>query len=584
MPSTSLNKMLNSFHKFIYLAAFTAVILAGCSPKPYTLGPIQKFDADTTAIPEPGEAEQYDHWDRIDNTIFHQIEKPLNFNRVGRFFGKLLGIAGPDEADNVNVLDEVPESSWFTHRHYYDRMSPQELKRGPNTLDGPDTTRRWEIFSAKLEGATSGFFIEDQQGERFLIKFDSPKYPELSTSAEMIGSRFFYAAGYTVPESYITHFNADSVIIQESVKVGEDENRRNMTRDDLKTIIANRVTNDKGEIRALASKFVDGKPVGPWRMEGTRKDDPNDKVRHEERRELRGMRVLSSWLNDTDRRDANTFAVYNGSYIDHYVQDFGNTLGANGSGIHSPLHGQAYLIDPRHIVLNNLMLGMRVSTWEKVDPTPPWPSVGYFRADVFKPGSWVAAHPIPAFENMTLRDAFWGAKLVTNFTDSDIRHIVETGKLSNPEAEQYVIDVLKQRRDKIGRYWFKRVNPVDKFVFTKNSEGSIQFRFTDLGISTQLFSKENTSYRLGVFDENKNQIGNRVVTDTPMITLTGLDNKLGKDISTMVDGDTQNPSVFKVRIITHRPELEKKQPVDVYFSYAKNPLEIRIIGIDRKYE
>ena len=575
-----------------FLSVFCLILsLSGCSPKPYTLGPIQTFDPDTAAIPEPEEAVQYEIWDRIDNTIFHQIEKPLDLNRWGRFAGKATGITGPREADNINALDEVPESSWFTHRHYYHHMSIEELKRGQNTISGPDTSGTWEIFSAKIKGSTPGFFIEDSQGERFLIKFDNPIYPELSTSAEMISSRIFYASGYTVPESAITFFNPDNIIIKEGVMVGEYENKRPMTQEDLITIVDGRTTYGNGKIRVLASKFVDGIPVGPWRMEGTRKDDPNDKVRHEHRRELRGMRVLSSWLNDTDRRDANTFAVYNGQYIDHYVQDFGNTLGANGSTIHSPLHGQVYLIDPRFIFLNMAALGMRVNTWETVDPEPIYPSAGYFRADVFKPGSWVPAHPIPAFENMTRRDAFWGAKLVTQFTEKEIRAIVDTGQLTNADAREYVIDVLLERREKIGRYWYKRVNPVDKFVFTRTSSGDVQFRFTDVAVSDSIFPGRTTSYTLSLYDDKNSQLGTEVSTQQPVLTILGDSNPL--DIQPSFGSLAQNRSgngesakslVYKIRIITNRPQQKKKQPVDVYFTFNGTPESLRIIGVNRHYQ
>ncbi|MDZ7682724.1 MAG: hypothetical protein U5J63_13675 [Fodinibius sp.] len=239
-----------------------------------------------------------------------------------------------------------------------------------------------------------------------------------------------------------------------------------------------------------------GYPVGSWAFEGTRSDDPNDRVDHEHRREHARMRVISSWLNDTDRRDANTMAVYeDGGYIKHFVQDFGNTLGANGAKIHQPIYGQAYLIDPRYMALNTISLGFNVNSWETIDAKDyiPYPSVGYFRAEVFKPGQWVSAHPLPAYENMTLRDAFWGAKQVMSFSDEDIQAIVETGQLSNPEAEKYLTEVLIKRRDKIGRYWFSRINPIDKFK-VKKSKGNIVLLFNDLGVTGKLCKPEETHY------------------------------------------------------------------------------------------
>jgi len=441
----------------------------------------------------PEEAESYLYWDRVENTIFHQISKPLDLNRVFRAAGNGLGLNTSKQADNVNVLDEVPESSWYTYRHFYNPMTAEELANGPNTVK-PDTSGYWNIFSAKLSGANPGFFIEDSNGERFLIKIDGPDYPELTTSAEVIGTKIFYAAGYFVPEASIVNFNPDRVRINDDVMVEENGTERQMTIEDYRRIISIAVENADGTRRALASKIVDGVPLGHWGFKGTREDDPNDRVKHEHRRELRGMRVISSWLNDTDRRDANTMSVYtDGGYIRHLVQDFGNTLGANGAGIHGPIYGQAYLIDPRYMALSAVTLGLYVTPWEEVDPQEyiPHPSVGYFRTETLRPAGWVSAHPMPAFENMTLRDAYWGAKQVMSFRDNDIRAIVQTGELSNSEAEEYLIQTLIERRDKIGRYWFSKINPLDKFEAHKN-DNSITLYFSDLGVDYPLYSLSDT--------------------------------------------------------------------------------------------
>jgi hypothetical protein len=545
-------------------------MLSGCaSTKPYTWESIKTFDPDTSRIDQPGEAESYQYWDRVDNTIFHQIEKPLDLNRVFRFMGGKLGISGPKQADNLNLLDEPPESSWYSYRHYYNPMTAEELASGPNTVQ-PNTDGMWTIFSAKLEGANPGFFAEDSDGNRFLIKFDGPNYPELTTSAEVIGTKIFYAAGYYVPESTITYFDPDKVKVADGVMVEENGNERQMTQEDYRQIITVAPRNENGHIRALASKFVDGVPLGPWYFEGTRSDDPNDLVKHEHRREIRGMRVISSWLNDTDRRDANTMSVYtDGGYIRHLVQDFGNTLGANGAGIHGPIYGQAYLIDPRYMATSAITLGMIVRPWEQVDVNEfiPYASVGYFRSDTFRPGSWVSAHPIPAFENMTHRDAFWGAKQVMSFSDDDIRAIVETGRLSNHRAEEYLIKTLIERRDKIGEYWFRKINPIDKFEAERSGE-NITLKFTDLGTEKGIFGIESTGYRYYL----KN-IDGYIITENRVANQPAFSDKVAKPIP----GKAQ---VHVYEIFTDRSDVKSEETkVTVYVVEDRNGL--RIGGVER---
>jgi hypothetical protein len=563
---------LSIYHSHIvFVTMLLAVsILQGCSStKPYAEGDIKTFDPDTTHIERPEEQPQYQYWDRIDNTIFHQLEKPLDLNRTVRFIGRKLGVSDKRQADNVNKLDEVPESSWYTRRHYFNEMSPKELAAGPNT-GAPDTAGQWTIFRAKLEGAGSGFFIEDENENRYLIKFDGYDYPELTTAAEVIGTKIFYAAGYTVPESVITYFDPDMVTIGEDVTVEENGEERPMTMADYRQIVKNRPTNTEGKVRALASKFVDGIPLGPWNFEGTIKEDPNDRVAHEHRRELRGMRVISSWLNDTDRRDANTMAVYNDSgYIEHYVQDFGNTLGANGTSIHQPIQGQAYLIDPRYMLVSAFSMGGYVTPWETIEVDIPYPAAGYFRADVFKPGRWVPTHPLPPFENMTLRDAFWGTKHVMSFSDEDIRAIVATGAYSNPDAEKYIVETLIARRDKIGRYWFARINPLDRFTSTIK-ENTLRLSFDDLAVSSDLVEASAHQYQAQVKREQK--------TLFEELNAEGMEFRL--DLNEIISNSNQKTILEFVIQTKGNALVGKGKAVTVYIEMQNG--KSRVVGIDRE--
>ncbi|MDX1585552.1 MAG: hypothetical protein R3222_02365 [Balneolaceae bacterium] len=544
--------------------------MVGCAnTRHYTTGPVRTFDPDTSKVPEPEEVDRSRYWEQLNYSLFHQIRKPLNLNMVGRTAGMALGISNPREADNLNVLDEPPESSWYNYRHFYNPMSPEELARGPNGSSFPDTTGTWTIFRATIGGPNAWFFIEDQKGGRYLIKFDGYDYPELRTSAEVISTKFFHAAGYNVPEATVVYFNPAKMTIEEGVMVREGRRRREMVRSDITNTIRERPRNRFGKVRAIAIKFVEGTPIGPWGFEGTRDDDPNDRVAHEHRRELRGMRVISSWLNDTDRRDANSLAVYTESgYVKHYLQDFGSTLGANGAGVHSPLAGQAYLIDPRYMALNTLSLGMNVNPWETDRAVTPFPSVGYFRSDVFEPESWVTVHPLPAFENMTLRDAYWGAKQVMSFSDEDIRAIVKTGRITNDEAESFLRQILINRRDKIGEYWFSRINPLDKFA-AEISGGDLKLHFSDLGVEGNIYRANNTRYRYEVFESGKRLQSSRVTEQT-----TANFTKVGN-----IGDSPKATRVITFRLHTERENTQYKA-VSVYVALERTGP--RIVGVNRE--
>lgn len=447
-----------------------AVLLSGCgSSRPYTIGPVKTEDPDRRPVPKPREIEQNFYWDRVDLTVFHQAKKPLNLAWTGRKIGAAVGIGdGGTPAENVNVFDEPPRSSWWTPRDYYQPMTPEALAVGANTDArpdaGPDPNGTWTIWRGKSVGAASGFFIEDARGVRYLLKFDKPAYPELASSAEVISTKILHAAGYHVPENTIAYVHPDQIEIGEGASVQDGNARRPMRTEDVASVLEGQPRRDDGRVRVMASRFVDGEVLGPWNFRGRRDDDPNDRIRHQNRRELRGLRVISAWLNDTDRRAANTLAVYTDEkYVRHVVQDMSSTLGANTGAPHLPIHGQAYMIDHRKMASALVGLGLYRFPWWYYDGSAAYPSVGYWRSDVFRPGDWVPTYPNPAFEKMTPRDAFWGAKLVMAFSDKDLRAIVETAEMSNPDAEAYLLDVLKKRRDKTGRYWFRQMAPLDRF-------------------------------------------------------------------------------------------------------------------------
>src|SRR5262249_35758609 len=114
----------------------------------------------------------------------------------------------PKQASNVNELDEVPDSSWYTNRHHLHRMSTQELQRGPNTGSPPDFSTV-VVTKAKPAGVTPGMMVKDARGESYLIKFDPVGYPNLQSGAEVISTKILYAIGYNVPENYVAYLHPD---------------------------------------------------------------------------------------------------------------------------------------------------------------------------------------------------------------------------------------------------------------------------------------------------------------------------------------------------------------------------------------
>ena len=54
------------------------------------------------------------------------------------------------------------------------------------------------------------------------------------------------------------------------------------------------------------------------------------------------------------------------------------------------------------------------------------------------------------------------------FTDDHIRAAAKTGNYTDPAAEKLLADVLIKRRDKIGRVYLSRINPLVRFALSES--------------------------------------------------------------------------------------------------------------------
>ena len=502
------------------LCALLVMACCGAGPR-LTRAPVKWVDADNKPIPEPAEIEEDQVWDIADHTVFFQVGKVLDLSWTARRAGNLLNVAPVRQADNVNALDEAPNSSWFTNRHFLRPMSREELMRGPGTAR-PDTGGTWEIVAGKFEGGTAGFTVRDAAGTMFLLKFDSKGNNEMGSSAEVIATKILHAAGYNVPRNSVVTFDPAVLRIGPKAKVPDGSGgKRPMAEADLQDILQHITVQPDGRLRCVASEFLKGKPVGVFNYHGRRRDDPNDRVDHEHRRELRGLRALASWMNDADRRAANTLDMYvtdgdGRRYVKHYLIDMGSTFGSNNLMPHLPKYGNEYVWDPRTVGLSLFALGFYRKGWE--EPLPmPFPSLGYFENETFRPGRWVPTYPNPAFERCTDRDGYWGAKIVMSFSDDDIAAVVRAGRLSDPGAEAELIRLLAERRDMIGRYWFARINPLDLFRI-----GGDGMHFEDLAVRGKLATASETAYRYRLLNDRGEAMGpERTLRGETVIPLAG---------------------------------------------------------------
>jgi hypothetical protein len=386
----------------------------------------------------------------------------------------------------INTLGQVPDSSWFTDRHALHPLTREELKRGPRSHGLPQPP--FSVVAAKTEGVTPGFQIKDARGLRYFIKVDPATNPEMATAADVIAPLFLYAAGYNVPENYILTSPRSQFHLSDKATITAGSGKKHrMTPGQLEDILDRVPTTSDGRIRVLASLGLDGKIIGPFRYAGTRSDDPNDVIPHQQRRDLRGLAVLFAWINHTDAKGDNSMDTVVGegdqARVLHHLLDFGDSFGSDSDIEKDPRHGQEFFLPTSHEQVHRAYtLGLRPAAWETVHYPHDLPAVGNFTADAFDPLTWKPNYPNPAFSAMLPGDAYWGATKVIAFSNDDIHAIVEEGQFSNPAATDLITRILIQRRDAIARAWFTRVLPLEDLRIEDD-----HVAFTDLAAKYGVF-------------------------------------------------------------------------------------------------
>jgi len=372
-------------------------------------------------------------------------------------FGQAGSYTGP--AVNVNTLGEVPNSSWYTNRHYDDRMSVDALVRGPNRLTPPDTSGPWVVTSITENSGLPRATVEDASGRTYQLLTDDASHPELATGAAMISSRLLYALGYNVPEHWLVHLSPDQVTAASDTVVTTGSVR--------KRLFGNARVDSAGRYRALVTRIPDAeKHIGPFAFHGTRPDDANDIFPHEARRELRGLRIASAWINHSKIRSGRTMDVLvqkeDRQFVRHYLTGLSTTLGSGGARPKRKWSGHEHILEIRAVLTRIGTLGLSGGSWMEAT-APDLRGVGHFEAVDFRPGEWRPEYPNPAFERCDSTDAFWAARQIAAVTPDELRVIVETARFSNPETVDYLVSTLRTRQKAIASAYLSHGGGIDRF-------------------------------------------------------------------------------------------------------------------------
>jgi len=392
-------------------------------------------------------------------------EPDLGVDLTLNLFAKLGDQTPNVRAQDLNTVDEVPDSSWFTNRAGHRTLTVADVSRGPDTDDGP-LPGMWRIISAKSDGVTPGFTVTDRAGTVWFLKFDPPGYRAMATGTEVTVTKLMWALGYYVPENHIATLRVDQLAVDPKATVRPPgEPRRPMRIDDIARLLKRADREPDGSYRVIAGKALPGKLVGRLQFFGTRPDDPNDIVPHEHRRSLRGYGVFSAWFNHVDAKAINTdeTLITEGgrSYIRHNILDFGSTLGSASVGPRELWEGYEYLFEPGDAIRRIPTFGFPPKAW-RTDEMYEAPSIGRLPKDNtrFNPDAWRPRVPNQAFLRARADDKFWAAMKMAALTDDMLRAAVRAGRFDDPPSEAFLVKALIERRDAILRAYLPAVNPI----------------------------------------------------------------------------------------------------------------------------
>jgi hypothetical protein len=360
------------------------------------------------------------------------------------------------------------------------------------------------IDQGKPNGASPGFRVKIGGKKKYMFKTDLADVPERPSAASAIGAAVYHAVGFNTSCEQVVFVSPTAFKLSPGLKVTANDGVTRPFDQAALEKVYEQAGKKEGKYRFQASAWLGGYLIGPFKYEGTRSDDPNDIIPHEDRRDLRGARLLAAWLHHFDAREQNSMDAWmavdkanpesSPGWVKHYYLDTSDCLGSvwDWDGV-SRRMGDSYFLDWQDIGVDFITFGLIERPWERKRMEPGMEMFGYFSAREFDPERWRNEYPNPAFSRATEHDNAWMARILSRFDRADIQTLVKMGKFSRPDAEEYLVGVLEQRLQKILRRYLTVLSPIADI----HVEGGTKVCGVDLARRRLVEPESKYTYRAG---------------------------------------------------------------------------------------
>lgn len=513
-------------------------VVSGCSYRPARFAdrPAVTEVADDAPIPQPRRREL--HWDWYLSDVY-----------LRRALLHTLDPKRPEDAGDVNALDEVPRSSWFQPPG-----STLALLEPPLTDDGPPIPPL--TFVPDMPRAyDGGVCVVDGRGIRYELRRDRSDRPEMRTSAAAIASRLVRAFGLLTPEVHVVFLGSADFAPSEG---GE-------TPEPIRRFLQSGPPSVDGRYRASATRWPVGIDVGVSESYDVRGDDPNDAIPHRNRRTLRSLKVLGAWLAISSINPRKTRDAYVGEpgsgHIRHYLVGLEDALGAGSvvdrqkaQGLRTDLGGG--------MGFNLVTFGL----WPGSDSLPTQRrmlALGNMDEKVDAAG-FKASPPYGPISYFQDADGYWAAKRIAAIPLATIIDAVESAHIRDSSARLAIVRLIVARRQAVVAHWYAQVSPVE---VERIQDRIVVLR--DESVSRAVSDVAGTRYHVTILDEQ-----GVALSETRVLDLHASEFAIVIPRELLADRGRDR---LVVRL--HAEVNGKKRPRACYVHLRPLPGAVRVVGI-----